>query len=262
MVTLYVGNKRKKFTAHKKVICGIDYFQKAFNGRFKEAEEGAIYLPEDSAEVIGLFIHWLYREKIPDGNSQKYLGSLYDLYIFGEKIAAVELMDKTIDKIQDVSLTYDKYIDIYFLSNIYQSTKTMSELRFYGVHLLVYKSWKDKQDSSRRDPNPESTTTAGKASSKGAPKGRKADQSPFFTLDELDDLWVKLKDDLELFTDVLDSCQTWSSSFLDDPRLRDDENEVDRCWWHSHGEDSPCHQVELKEVQEWADNTAADSTDK
>jgi hypothetical protein len=62
-----------------------------------------MYLPDDSPEVIGLFIHWLYRKKIPDGNSQEYLDSLYDLYIFGEKIAAVKLMDDTMDMIQHMA---------------------------------------------------------------------------------------------------------------------------------------------------------------
>jgi hypothetical protein len=40
MVTIYVGPKRKEFTIHKKLICGsAGYFEKAFDGKFKEACE-------------------------------------------------------------------------------------------------------------------------------------------------------------------------------------------------------------------------------
>ena len=40
MVTIYVGPKRKEFKIHKKLICGsADYFEKAFNGDFKEGRE-------------------------------------------------------------------------------------------------------------------------------------------------------------------------------------------------------------------------------
>lgn len=35
------------------------------NGRFKEAEEGKIYLEEDDPAAVGLLIGWLYRGIIP-----------------------------------------------------------------------------------------------------------------------------------------------------------------------------------------------------
>jgi hypothetical protein len=40
MVTIYVGPKRKEFTIHKELICGsANYFEKAFDGNFKEGRE-------------------------------------------------------------------------------------------------------------------------------------------------------------------------------------------------------------------------------
>lgn len=40
MVTIYVGPKRKEFKIHKELICGsADYFEKAFNGKFKEGRD-------------------------------------------------------------------------------------------------------------------------------------------------------------------------------------------------------------------------------
>jgi hypothetical protein len=262
MVTLHVGQKRKKFTAHKKVICTIDYFEKAFNGRFKEAEDGEMYMPEESPEVVGLFIVWLYRGIIPNGNSQKYLDSLYDLYIFGEKIRVIKLMDKIIDKIQDISLAYNKYIDIDFLCKVYQNTRENSEMRRYSAYLFIFKKWKDKQASIRNSATAlvlEYVPDASEEVIQGISKERIFDQQPFFNPDEIVEFWVKAKDNLDLSRDIFDYVQTWSSFDLLDPRERDENDEQARCFFHCHSKKNPCRESDSKLFPAWVDDAFAKS---
>lgn len=62
IVTLYVGENRTKFTVHKGLLTGnSDYFKKALDGPFKEAQENAIHLVEERAGSIEILIGWLYR---------------------------------------------------------------------------------------------------------------------------------------------------------------------------------------------------------
>lgn len=76
-VTIYVGNKRKRFTIHKKLLCDqSDYFLKAFTSGFKEREEGEMYLPEDSPEVMAIFVNFLYRGQIDECEDQEEQPSL------------------------------------------------------------------------------------------------------------------------------------------------------------------------------------------
>ncbi|MCJ1381404.1 hypothetical protein MMC17_004514 [Xylographa soralifera] len=61
-VVLVVGPKRKRFSAHKDLLCYIvPYFEKAFNGAFAEATDGTIYFAEADPAARELFIGWLYR---------------------------------------------------------------------------------------------------------------------------------------------------------------------------------------------------------
>ena len=48
IVDIFVGPQRKRYVVHKKLLTiQSDYFDKALNGRFKEAEENSIYLKEE-----------------------------------------------------------------------------------------------------------------------------------------------------------------------------------------------------------------------
>ena len=109
MITIYVKKKRKEFVVHEKLISSADTFDLVFPSLHGD-DESIKYLEDQTPEVISLLLNFLYRDTISNGNSQLHLDSLYNLYILGEEIAVEKLMDKTIDKIQDISLTYDKYI--------------------------------------------------------------------------------------------------------------------------------------------------------
>jgi hypothetical protein len=57
VVSIYVGPDRKHYVVHKQLLTSqSDYFDKALNGNFKEAEENKIHLEEDDPAAIGLMI--------------------------------------------------------------------------------------------------------------------------------------------------------------------------------------------------------------
>ncbi|OBT49086.1 hypothetical protein VE00_00116 [Pseudogymnoascus sp. WSF 3629] len=66
IVTVYVGPREKRYSIHKALLTSqSEYFEKALNGKFKEADEQTIRLPEDSPDAFDLLIGWLYQNQIP-----------------------------------------------------------------------------------------------------------------------------------------------------------------------------------------------------
>lgn len=65
-VIIYVGPERKRYLVHKALLTKeSDYFDRALNGSFKEAEDQAIDLPEETPAAVDLLVGWLYQDKIP-----------------------------------------------------------------------------------------------------------------------------------------------------------------------------------------------------
>ena len=66
IVTVYIGPREKRYSVHKALLTSqSEYFEKALNGKFKEADEQTIRLPEDSPDAFDLLIGWLYQNQIP-----------------------------------------------------------------------------------------------------------------------------------------------------------------------------------------------------
>ncbi|KAI4629083.1 uncharacterized protein J4E87_003344 [Alternaria ethzedia] len=66
IVTIFVGYEKKRYNIHKDIICHhSEYFRTAFNGRWKESDEG-VTLEDVDPEVFNLFVHWLYAQALPN----------------------------------------------------------------------------------------------------------------------------------------------------------------------------------------------------
>jgi len=230
MVTLYVGTKRKKFIAHKKLICCVDFFDKAFNGPFKEGQEGLMYLPEDSSGAISLFLDWLYRGVLPSRSSDEYLENLYNLYFCAAKLNIVNLKDMAMDKIQDVFYDLDKRIDLDLVARIYKNTSDFCGLRYFGGYLYLYQHFKDKKKSDRKMKRS---------------NAKESNPKSFFNLEKIDyqDIWEKSKEEFDLFHSLMEYIIYWEAD-NGDPRDRDEDNKEDRCRYHDHDEDYPCRPAE------------------
>jgi hypothetical protein len=83
LVTVFVGPDETAFEISKNLLCfNSPFFDASFNGRFKEATEGKLYMAEDSDEVFGMFSQWIHTGtvtlagKTPKQQLDLYLGFL------------------------------------------------------------------------------------------------------------------------------------------------------------------------------------------
>jgi hypothetical protein len=157
VVTIYVGAKRKAFKIHKKLLCEqSDYFSKAFNGRFQEAN-GEMYCPEDNPTAFSYFVNYVYWNVLPklppkdatDKYEYDYYCGLSGLFFLAEKLCMNELGNKTMDAIQDHQRIYERFISCKGLVDIYRDTHENSKLRAFG--LLSYTKNQMNQTNSKKD---------------------------------------------------------------------------------------------------------------
>lgn len=60
IITLRIGTKKTEFRAPEAILCQLPFFQAALQGRFKEASEKLITMPEDEPETVSALIEFLY----------------------------------------------------------------------------------------------------------------------------------------------------------------------------------------------------------
>ncbi|EDN97948.1 predicted protein [Sclerotinia sclerotiorum 1980 UF-70] len=142
-VTLYVGSKRKKYIVHKRILCDqSEFFNAGFNGGFKEATEGEMYLPEDDPTAVANLIEYLYRGSLPrcreDGGSDK----VRNLYYLAEKIGISSLMDKLMDLMAVPRIQQTGHLVGYgsdTIKEIYDHTHEESKLRLFVTAVNVFR---------------------------------------------------------------------------------------------------------------------------
>lgn len=147
MVEILVGPSEHAFRVHKTVLCGkIPYFDKMFNGGFKEAQEQYANLPDDDPDAFGLFLEWLYVGRIPPiprksiSNNEERTKMHLDrikLYCFAEKIMAPTIMDSTITSIIRAHIRNNTSPGFLTIEFAYQNSPSTSCLRKY-MSLVVH----------------------------------------------------------------------------------------------------------------------------
>jgi len=251
-VTLYVGEARKKFTVHKKLLCKIDFFLGAFCRGFKEGVENTMDLPEDHPEAFELFIDWVYKAKLPAWEDMEkllvsyaqvvaYHEHLQKFYIFAEKTCIPILPNKIMDLLLLVNMTLramDKTLpDTYLraLAAAYDKTTEGSPLRKLFVHSLVWSLWdlgirNVEEDLVEEDSVEGDSVGAGEA---------KAVQQGW-----VERVWEATSDRVDLFEDIVTEFKAYSPENC--PKFPRDSrwvNEASPCYFHSHdteGEEARC----------------------
>lgn len=103
MVDILVGPDKKLFRVHKSFLCRrIPYFDKMFNGAFKEAG-GVAELPEDDPAAFDLLMEWAYnsnprrlRDLVPITGSDTVSRPSWDVvafYALAMKLCLPDLQD-------------------------------------------------------------------------------------------------------------------------------------------------------------------------
>jgi hypothetical protein len=114
-----VGPEKKRFIVHQDLLTyHSEFFRAALTGKFKEAEEKTVPLPEDSEVIFEFFVHWLYHKEFPTTdnastelleqwrndyeNAEGYKGALESknlikLHVFADKYGEERLKTATLN---------------------------------------------------------------------------------------------------------------------------------------------------------------------
>ncbi|KAI4134206.1 MAG: hypothetical protein LQ347_001717 [Umbilicaria vellea] len=132
VVHVKVGKDARIFVLHRGLLCDRSaYFRAAFEGRFREAEEHVLVLPEEDVEVFELFQFWLYSDKLFDtGESVADLSAslLISLYLFAEARCIPQLQNMAIDALI-LNIKATKKFPAGDVHRIYDNTTEASHLR-------------------------------------------------------------------------------------------------------------------------------------
>ncbi len=139
MVDIFVGTERKKFRLHRDLLCDrSDYFKACFLGKFKEAQQKELSLPEDNVEGFGLLVRWLYGAPLKKMSSNDDLPVYCALIILANKLLLEHLHNEAMDSMLRFHRTNPVSIDVESLHNIYQNTSDQERVRKYFVSLAAW----------------------------------------------------------------------------------------------------------------------------
>ena len=101
MVTIYVGKKRKRYTAHEDLLVSkCPYFAGCLRESFPESETNEVYLAEDRSEAFDILVTWIYREVVYQANCATGVGSLILAYMLADKFFVPSLKNDLVDEIR------------------------------------------------------------------------------------------------------------------------------------------------------------------
>lgn len=144
-MTVAIGPLKQAFSIHKGLLCYYsDYFRGAFEGSFKEAVDGKIWLEKEDPAIFDIFNAFLYNRKLqnPDGLAGPGLsfGTLIDLWIFGDRFIVPLLQNFAIDSLRQKSDTKNSIPWKTQIRKIYDNTLQGAPLRKIMIDMMAYES--------------------------------------------------------------------------------------------------------------------------
>jgi hypothetical protein len=151
IVHVLVGKDRKKFALHKIYLCSHSpYFKAAFEGGFSEAKTGEIVIKHTDSAIFGLFVEWLYTQKITeilceDGNlkdaeksvmDQPLLMELIQLWLLADYLEVPRLQNCAIDLLNQKMTRRNCFVPASTIKFTYEKTPTGSPLQKFFVDWL------------------------------------------------------------------------------------------------------------------------------
>ncbi|TEY69492.1 hypothetical protein BOTCAL_0115g00120 [Botryotinia calthae] len=130
-----VGPEKALFRVHKSFLCNkIPYFEKMFNGGFKEATDGSASFPEDFPEAFDILVEWVYSVNLrwfdigtaTTGASWNFL----KFYSLVEKICLTQLADSALDMYRKSCRNKSHVFEsLVYVQEVYSFTSSQSGLR-------------------------------------------------------------------------------------------------------------------------------------
>ena len=158
IITLHVGEARRKFHVHKGLICRASpAFKASFANEHSggwiesaDASKQAMNLPEDDEKAVERFVQWLYTKnyKLPgyvsglEANARFY--QLAELYVFADKYLIGALKNDVIDKFFEMGQVCKHSPSLGLVSYVYGHTTKQASFRklliaWYTNHMTL--SW-------------------------------------------------------------------------------------------------------------------------
>lgn len=153
MVDIYVGPSKKLFRLYKAKLCSrIPYFDKMFNGNFKEASNNVAYLEEDDPASFDLLADWanhstssksprrirdLTAVKQKEGNEVASWDPV-GFYSLAEKYCLPELQDIIMDELIQYHTERNELPSVDFVLRAYKHTSAGSLLAKYCAKSILY----------------------------------------------------------------------------------------------------------------------------
>jgi hypothetical protein len=218
MVDIYVGPSKKHFRLYKAKLCSrIPYFDKMFNGNFKEASDNVAYLEEDDPASFDLLAEWanhpttsnssrrireLTTVRHKDGNGKEVASwDPVGFYSLAEKYCLPELQDMIMDALIQYHKEQNELPSVGFVFRAYEHTFAGSLLAKYCAESIL--NIMDEVDDDDRWPTKEV---------------------------------ARLFRELPTFASEYISVQRKGMAL----RTRADPRDAGRCHFHTHKGDEPC----------------------
>ncbi|KAF7900303.1 uncharacterized protein EAF01_007605 [Botrytis porri] len=213
MVDLIAGPGEALFRVHKSFICNkISYFDKMFNGGFKEAKENSARFPEDIPESFDILIEWVYSGHIRfyevEVSARPESWNFLCFYALAEKLGLTQLEDRALDVYRQSCKAKNATFSMDWATRAYQITPQGSALRRYAIQVLVWR---------------------------------------FHTQEDLgfnlNDHFIKaMQSDSDIFTDfMLALLKHVKVAIPTDPRVTDPRIPATKCEYHNHTKDEDCY---------------------
>lgn len=138
-VFLIVGPEEVVITAHRAMLCKIEFFQKCFRGTFKKSEGKQIRLPEDEPNVIIAMLEYMYFGTLPRATqlSKFHEGmNLAKLYAAAVKYCMEDLQNDLADRFRQFAL--DVGIQPQLIPDLFSILPAGSRLGELLPHLIAY----------------------------------------------------------------------------------------------------------------------------
>ena len=153
-ITVEVGPKRAKFHVHVNALSEVStFFKAAIERPFIEKHEQLVKLPEDSPEVFGMFVDWVYTGQYKGMNEELLkdseitgpdeLKKFMNLFLFADMVGAPLLKKEMIDKYFKIlrmgpGLFPVPHVNI--VAKLYQQTMPKSCLRKLWMSLHIWRA--------------------------------------------------------------------------------------------------------------------------
>ncbi|KAF1849865.1 uncharacterized protein K460DRAFT_411672 [Cucurbitaria berberidis CBS 394.84] len=149
VVVIEVGPERKKYYLHKALLVHhSDYFRKALEGPWTEAQEGVIKLEDIEPAVVNWFVHWLYTGTLPGYRDFKEENRIFDSpieghmaklksYAFAERFLVPEFRKAVNENLVDDISKEGYYIEVHQMLELVQEAFTTIPLDRPILQLLV-----------------------------------------------------------------------------------------------------------------------------